>query len=115
MSNILNIIFVYLLFIIIFSIIYIFTWGLVRNSFVRFSIYYQVFIGGVFAILVIIAQGLIPFFVSPKTGETNTMIVINIFLPIIVCWMIVFFFFFALPQFYIRLLFLLFFLQFYHF
>ncbi|ELL44792.1 EAL domain-containing protein [Spiroplasma melliferum] len=88
MSNILNIIFVYLLFIIIFSVIYIFTWGLVRNYFARFSIYYQVVIDGVFAILVIIAQGLIPVFVPPKTGETNTMIAINIFLPIIVCWMI---------------------------
>lgn len=88
MSNILNIIFVYLLFIIIFSIIYIFTWGLVRNYFARFLIYYQVVIGGVFAILVIISQGLIPFLVPPKISETNTMIAINIFLPIIVCWMI---------------------------
>ncbi|WP_283271912.1 EAL domain-containing protein [Spiroplasma sp. SV19] len=59
-----------------------------RNYFARFVIYYQAVIGGVFAILVIIAQGLIPVFVPPKAGETNTMIVINIFLPIIVCWMI---------------------------
>ncbi|WHQ37214.1 EAL domain-containing protein [Spiroplasma sp. SV19] len=88
MGNILNIIFVYLFFIFIFAFIYVFTWGLVRNYFARFVIYYQAVIGGVFAILVIIAQGLIPVFVPPKAGETNTMIVINIFLPIIVCWMI---------------------------
>ncbi|WP_426605680.1 EAL domain-containing protein [Spiroplasma endosymbiont of Glossina fuscipes fuscipes] len=88
MGNILNIIFVYLFFILIFALIFVFTWGLVRNYFARFIIYYQAVIGGVFAILVIIAQGLIPVFVPPKVGETNTMIVINIFLPIIVCWMI---------------------------
>lgn len=88
MGNILSIIFVYLFFILIFTLIYVFAWGLVRNYFTRFMIYYQAVIGGVFAILVIIAQGLILVFVPPKTGEANTMIVINIFLPIIVCWMI---------------------------
>lgn len=68
MGNILNIIFVYLFFILIFAFIYVFTWGLVRNYFARFIIYYQAFIGGVFAILVIIAQGLIPVFVPPNEG-----------------------------------------------
>ncbi|AGM25552.1 EAL domain-containing protein [Spiroplasma chrysopicola] len=83
MNNILNVIFVYLLFIAIFVFIYAFTWGLVRNYFVRFTIYYQAIIGGVYAILAIVAESLIPIFVK----DININILV-IYLPLIVCWLI---------------------------
>ena len=83
MGNILNTIFVYLFFIGIFSIIYMFTWGLVRNYFTRFALYYKLIIGGLFGILVVLAQGLIPYFV--KDIDKN---IATIYLPVLLGWII---------------------------